>query len=82
MNITDKLTEIVENSESYKKIMEDGIVEDCEVEEQAKRVSDLFDEIEKRLSPADKELVAKAVAELSVLHAVYRYNQAYNQNER
>ena len=77
MNRLDKLSEIVENSESYKKIMDDGVVEDHEVEEQAKLVSDLFDKLEKKLSPEDFSLVAKCMAELSVLHAVYRVNQSH-----
>lgn len=77
MNLLDKLSEIVENSESYKKIMDDGVVEDHEVEEQAKLVSDLFDKLEKKLSPEDFALVAKCMAELSVLHAVYRVNQSH-----
>ena len=77
MDLLDKLSEIVENSESYKKIMDDGIVDDREVEEQAKLVSDLFDKLEKKLSPEDFSLVAKCMAELSVLHAVYRVNQTH-----
>lgn len=79
MNLTDKLMELVENSESFKKIMADGIVEDKEVEEQAARVSELLDELERQLPPAHFELVTKAIAELSVLHVVYSYNQSYNQ---
>lgn len=77
MNLLDKLSEIVENSESYKKIMADDIVEDHEVEEQANLVSDLFDKLEQKLSPEDFSLVAKCMAELSVLHAVYRINQSH-----
>ena len=77
MNLLDTLSEIVANSESYKKIMADGIVEDHEVEEQAKLVSGLFDELEGKLSAEDFALVAKCMAELSVLHAVYRVNQVH-----
>lgn len=77
MNLLDRLSEIVENSESYKKIMADGIVEDHEVEEQAALVSSLFDELENKLTPEDFSLVAKCMAELSVLHAVYRINQSH-----
>lgn len=77
MSLIDNLSEIVENSESYKKIMADGIVEDHEVEEQAQRVSTLFAELEKRLSDDDLKLASECMAELSVLHAIYRYNQAH-----
>ena len=82
MELIDKLTEIVENSESFKKIMADGLVEDREVEEQAQLVGKLFEELEQKLSPDDFELAARAMAELSVLHAVYSYNRAYAQIER
>lgn len=77
MNLIDKLSEIVENSETYKKIMADGIAEDHEVEKQAQFVSELFSELEQKLSPEDFALVAKCMAELSVLHAVYRINQSH-----
>ena len=76
MNLIDKLSEIVEDSETYKKIMADGIVEDHEVEKQAQFVSELFSELEQKLSSEDFALVAKCMAELSVLHAVYRINQS------
>jgi len=77
MNLIDKLSEIVENSETYKTIMADGIVEDQEVEKQAQLVSELFSELEQKLSPEDFARVAKCMAELSVLHAVYRINQSH-----
>lgn len=77
MNLIDRLSEIVENSETYKTIMADGIVEDREVEKQAQLVSELFSELEQKLSPSAFALVAKCMAELSVLHAVYRINQSH-----
>lgn len=77
MDLNEKLSEIVEHSESFQKIMADGVVEDAEVEGQANRVSELFAEVEKALSPTQFELVSKCIAELCVLNAVYRYNQIH-----
>ena len=75
MSIMEKLDELVQKSASFQKIMEDGVVEDCEVEEQAERVETLLAELEQTLSPADFERVTKFMAELSVLQVVLRYNQ-------
>ena len=75
MSIVEKLDELVQKSASFQKIMEDGVVEDCEVEEQAGRVEMLLAELERTLSPADFERVTKFMAELSVLQVILRYNQ-------
>ena len=75
MDIIEKLDELVQKSASFQKIMEDGIVEDCEVEEQAKRVETLLAELERTLSPEDFERVTSFMAELSVLQVILRYNQ-------
>lgn len=75
MGIVEKLDELVQKSASFKKIMEDGVVEDREVEAQAKRVETLLAELERTLSPADFERVAEFMAELSVLQVIMRYNQ-------
>lgn len=75
MNVIEKLDELVQKSASFQKIMEDGIVEDCEVEEQAKRVETLLAELERTLSPEDFERVTEFMAELSVLQVILRYNQ-------
>ena len=75
MDIVEKLDELVQRSASFQKIMEDGIVEDCEVEEQAGRVEALLAELGQTLSPADFERVTEFMAELSVLQVILRYNQ-------
>lgn len=75
MDIMGKVDELVQKSASFQKIMEDGIVEDCEVEEQAKRVELLLAELEKTLSQEDFERVTSFMAELSVLQVILRYNQ-------
>ena len=75
MGMIEKLDELVQKSASFQKIMEDGIVEDCEVEEQAKRVERLLVELERTLAPEDFERVTSFMAELSVLQVILRYNQ-------
>lgn len=75
MGIVEKLDELVQKSASFQKIMEDGVVEDREVEEQAGRVETLLAELERTLSPADFERVTEFMAELSVLQVILRYNQ-------
>ena len=75
MDMIEKLDELVQKSASFQKIMEDGIVEDCEVEEQAKRVESLLAELERTLLPKDFERVTLFMAELSVLQVILRYNQ-------
>ena len=75
MDMIEKLDELVQKSASFQKIMEDGIVEDCEVEEQAKRVESQLDELERTLSPEDFDRVTTFMAELSVLQVILRYNQ-------
>ncbi len=75
MGIIEKMDELVQKSASFQRIMKDGIVEDCEVEEQSKRVELLLAELERTLSPADFGRVTAFMAELSVLQVVLRYNQ-------
>lgn len=75
MDIVEKLDELVQKSASFQKIMEDGVVEDREVEDQAKRVEALLAELERTLSPVDFGRVAEFMAELSVLQVILRYNQ-------
>ncbi|MBQ3344191.1 MAG: hypothetical protein IJG84_20000 [Kiritimatiellae bacterium] len=75
MGMIEKLDELVQKSASFQKIMEDGLVEDREVEEQAKRVESLLAELERTLSPEDFERVTSFMAELSVLQVILRYNQ-------
>ena len=75
MDMVERLDELVRQSASFQKIMEDGVVEDCEVEEQAKRVELLLAELERTLSPEDFKRVTAFMAELSVLQVILRYNQ-------
>lgn len=75
MRFTDRLTELVERSESFRRIMADGVVEDREIEDQAQRVEKLLEKTEQKLSAEDFALVTELMAELSVLQVVANYNR-------
>jgi hypothetical protein len=73
MNLLEQVSEMVEKSESYRRILADGIVEDSEIEEQSKLVEGLIAKLEKQLSEADFELVSRLIAEFAVLNAISNY---------
>ena len=75
MDMLDRIDALVRESESFKKIMADGVVEDSEVNEQGRRVEMLLSELENSLSDEQFGLVTEFMAELSVLQVVMRYNQ-------
>lgn len=69
------LDEAVMEMDSFKKIMDDGIVTDEEVVTQANRVADLLHRIEDICPPEQSALVKEALSEISVLYAVYHYKE-------
>ncbi|MBQ3787571.1 MAG: hypothetical protein II849_02050 [Bacteroidales bacterium] len=69
------LDEAVMEMESFKKIMEDGIVTDEEVVNQANHVAELLHRIEDTCSPEQSALVKEALSEISVLYTVYHYKE-------
>ena len=75
MDLLQRLDELVQKSASFHKIMEDGVVDDVEVEEQARLVDAMLSDLERTLSPADFARVTEFMAELSVLQVIMRYNQ-------
>lgn len=62
------LDEVVESKDSFKKIMEDGIITDEEMEDQVNRVIDRLKTMEEILSDKEKTLVLDAISELAVLY--------------
>ena len=62
------LDEVVESKDSFKKIMEDGIITDEEMEDQVNRVIDRLKTMEEVLSDYEKTLVLDAISELAVLY--------------
>lgn len=69
------LDESAMNSDSFKRIMEDGIVTDAELEEQSKRVAGLFRKLEELSTPEQIELIKKTFTETGVLFAIYNYKE-------
>ena len=64
------LDEYIAEMPSFLKIMEDGIVTDEELAQQALRVTALLKELEAALLPAAKAVATEALCELAVLHAI------------
>ena len=75
MDLLQRLDELVQKSASFQKIMEAGVVDDVEIEEQARLVDAMLSDLERTLSPADFARVTEFMAELSVLQVIMRYNQ-------
>lgn len=69
------LDEAVMKITSFRKIMEDGIVTDSELTEQANHVTELFHEVEKSCTPGQAKLLQELLAEMSVLFAIYHYKE-------
>ncbi len=67
------LDETVMEIASFKKIMEDGIVTDSELAEQANRINSLLHKVEDLCSEEQTELVKELLAEMSVFFSVYHY---------
>jgi hypothetical protein len=73
MNLLERMTEIVEKSENFRRIMADGIVDDSEIEEQGRTVEVLMARLETQLSTRDFELVSELISELSVFYLISNY---------
>lgn len=65
------IDEAILNKESFKKIMEDGIVSEEEIKEQSVKVIGLFKDIENKFSEEQLRDIKDLLAETSVLYAVY-----------
>ena len=65
------IDEAILNKESFKKIMEDGIVSEEEIKEQSEKVIGLFKDIENKFSEEHLRDIKDLLAETSVLYAVY-----------
>ena len=72
--------ELVENSESYKTIMADGIVTDEELAEQADAVVALLQKIRAEFSDEQQQTVKELLAEISVLYTAYHYKELQSIN--
>lgn len=68
------IDEWVANNDSFKRIMEDGIVTDEEVKAQSDKVVSMLKEIEGKYAEAQLAEIKNLLAETSVLYAVYQLN--------
>lgn len=64
------IEELIMKQSSFKKIMEDGIVTEEELEEQSGRVIDILKRLEVKCNDEQKELLLELLAEISVLIAI------------
>lgn len=72
------IDETITRTESFRKIMDDGIVTNDELREQSERVAALLAETEKRFQAEDLELIQQLFAETNVLSAIFHYHELQN----
>ena len=69
---------LIINHPSYQNIMEDGIVTDEELAEQSDKVIALLHDIESKYSEEQVAEIKNLMAEINVLHSVYRIHSIQN----
>lgn len=67
------IDEFVVNNESFKKIMEDGIVTEEEIKAQSDKVVALLHDMEKKYSETQLAEIKELLVESGVLYAVYNF---------
>ena len=76
------IEDIVVNQPSFKRIIEDGIITEEEIEEQSQRVVAKIKEIEAIATPEVKEKMRELLAEMSVLVAISNLNDVTTTDEQ
>lgn len=66
------IDELAMKRESYQKVMEDNVVTQEELEQQANLVVDYLKKMDERLDEEGKELVTDMICELAVLYEISR----------
>jgi hypothetical protein len=69
------IDELVAQRPTFRKIMEDQIVTDDELTNQANLVVNLLKKLEQTLSPGQLSEVENLLAEMSVLYAIHQYKE-------
>lgn len=72
------LDEMVINNESFKNIMEDGIITEEEIKIQSDKVLTLLHDIEAKYDAEQLEEIKNLLVESSVLYAVYNFYSIQN----
>ena len=70
-----RLDEMVAEQPTFKKIMEDGIITDAEIEAQSNLVLDLYKKLETTFTPEQLKLIGDTMIETAVLQAAYQYKE-------
>lgn len=65
--------ELVVNNESFRTIMEDGVITESEIEAQSEKVFTILRNMENKFSEEQLVEVKNLIAESCVLYAVYNY---------
>lgn len=76
------IEDLVVNQPSFKRIIEDGIITEEEIEEQSQRVVTKIKEIEAIATPEVKEKMRELLAEMSVLVAISNLKDVANPEEQ
>ncbi len=71
------LDEYVMEMPSFKKIIEDNIITDKEMDNQVNRVIEILKQLESILSDEQKEVATEVLCELSVLYALAQKSEYY-----
>ena len=69
------IDELVNRQPTFRKIMEDGVVTEKEVEDQGALVISMLKQIEAILEPEKLKVVEQLLAEMSVLSAIQQYRE-------
>lgn len=72
------IDEMVANNESFKNIMEDGIVTDEEIKTQSDKIITMLHGMEEKYSKEQLAEIKDLLVETSVLYAVYNYYSIQN----
>ncbi len=75
------IDEMLVNNESFKNIMEDGIVTEEEIKSQSDKVVTMLHDIETKYSEEQLEEIKNLLLESSVLYAVYNFYSIQNINK-
>ena len=75
------IDEMVANNESFKNIMEDGIVTEEEIKNQSEKVVAMLHDMEAKYSEEQLSEIKNLLVESSVLFAVYNFHSIQNINK-
>ncbi len=72
------IDEMVANNESFKNIMEDGIVTEEEIKNQSEKVVAMLHDMEAKYSEEQLAEIKELLTETFVLYTVFNYNSLLN----